>query len=127
MILYFDHLNGRITRATSDNQPLYRDHDVIKVQGVIDPGSHYVALPTATLAARPRLALPHFEVGLGTDWTIADAPPGTEIRLDGILVGVTESQGPLSISFPAAATYALTISPPWPWLEAEITVTVNAP
>jgi hypothetical protein len=125
MIIYYDDQSGRITRATSDNQPL-QPHPRLKIPGTIDPGAYYVALPPVKLTARPRINLPAPQVGLGHDWSVDDVPVGTEVRLDGTLIGVTDAPGPLSILLPAPATYTISLTPPWPWLAAETTVTVNA-
>jgi len=58
------------------------------------------------------------------DWVLADIPEGTEVKVDGEVVGTVDNTG-LTLSFSAAGVWQVKLLPPFPWLEASCEVTVT--
>lgn len=120
MIAYFDH-TGRITAATSDEQKL-RPGDHIHVPGFPDPEMHYVR--DGQLLPRPVIAPPPAIVNLGEIMVIEKVPAGTKVEINGMSYGLTESDEPLELDMPLGV-WRLSLTPPWPWMEAEFRVGVE--
>lgn len=92
-------------------------------EGKWDPETHYVV--NAVAQPRPATGLPATHtVPASTDWTIPDVPAGTEVEIDGEVMGVTDDTG-LTLAFDAAGLWPVTLRPPFPWVEATCEVTVT--
>lgn len=91
--------------------------------GIWEADTHYILNDTATL--RPATGLPaSHTVPASTDWTIPDVPAGTEVEIDGEVMGVTDETG-LTLSFDAPGIWPVTLRPPFPWIAATCEVTVT--
>jgi hypothetical protein len=78
-----------------------------------------------TVAPRPVIGLPTaYTITANTDWVILDVPAGTEVEIDGEVVGTTDETG-LTLSFAAPGVWPVTLRPPFPWVEASCEVTVT--
>lgn len=58
------------------------------------------------------------------DWVIAGVPDGTEVYVDGSLVGTVDLTG-LTLAFPVAADWAVDLIPPFPYRPSSCVVTVT--
>lgn len=91
--------------------------------GKWDTETHYVVNAVAQL--RPVAGLPaDHTIPTATDWTISDVPAGTEVEIDGEVMGVTDDTG-LTLSFDAPGVWPVTLRPPFPWIKASCEVTVT--
>lgn len=80
--------------------------------GVVEPRPRIVGFPAVHgLAA-------------GEHWTIAGVPIASAVAVDGIAVGTTDGSD-LTVSFPEAGKWVLSLTPPWPWLPMRCEVTVS--
>lgn len=93
------------------------------VDGEWSAETHYVLNGEPT--PRPSTGLPEAHtIPANTDWTIADVPVGTEVEIDGEVVGTTDETG-LTLSFTAPGVWPVTLRPSFPWTEASCEVTVT--
>lgn len=101
---------------------LFNDTDMV-VEGQADPKTHYIL--DEEITPRPATGLPATHtIPVSTDWTIPDVPAGTEVEIDGEVMGVTDETG-LTLSFDASGIWPVTLRPPFPWIEATCEVTVT--
>lgn len=88
-----------------------------------DADTHYIvdgqAIPRPTTGLPATHAIP-----ASTDWTIPDVPAGTEVDIDGEVMGITDETG-LTLSFDTPGVWPVTLRPPFPWIEASCEVTVT--
>lgn len=74
---------------------------------------------------RPAPSMPETHtIPASTDWTISDMPAGTEVEIDGEVMGVTDETG-LTLNFAAPGVWPVILRPPFPWVEASCEVTVT--
>lgn len=93
------------------------------IAGAFDGSTHYVLEGVAV--PRPITGLPATaSIALGVDWSLPDVPEGTLVLIDGEDVGTVDATG-LVLSFPLAGVWAVSLVPPFPWLEASCEVTVT--
>ena len=93
------------------------------VGGAWSKETHYVLNGEPTPRPATRLPATH-TVAANTDWILSDVPEGTEVEVDGEIVGTTDATG-LTLSFDAPGVWPVTLRPPFPWIEANCVVTVT--
>ena len=123
----YDPNTGRIvcTLLTSDGHiaPDFLAERGVALQGTFDGSTYWV--DSGEPALRPTLALPAAHtMAVHSDWTIPDAPAGTEVEVDGSTIGVVDQTG-LTLSFDTTGVWPVTLRPPFPWVEAICEVTVQ--
>jgi hypothetical protein len=64
------------------------------------------------------------QLTVNEDWIVTDIPEGTEVEIDGEVVGTVDNTG-LTLSFSAAGVWQVNLHPPFPWIEASCEVTVT--
>ena len=74
---------------------------------------------------RPMIDLPPPHALVGSDWTVAEAPAGTEVWLDGQHLGTTETDDEIVVTFPLPGLWPVELRPPFPWREAGCSVEVS--
>jgi hypothetical protein len=93
------------------------------VDGEWSSETHYVFNGEPT--TRPTTGLPEtYSIAASTDWILSDIPEGTEVEVDGVVLGTTDATG-LTLSFDAPGTWPATLRPPFPWISASCEVTVT--
>lgn len=93
------------------------------IDGHFSEQTHYIADDQAVL--RPATGLPEtYSIATGTDWPVADVPEGTEVSINGEIVGTVDASG-LVLAFGLAGVWKVSLRPPFPWLAADCEVTVT--
>lgn len=93
------------------------------VTGLWRSETHYVLSGEPT--PRPTTGLPETHtITASTDWILSDVPAGTEVEVDGEVVGTTDETG-LTLTFDTPGVWPMTLRPPFPWIEASCEVTVT--
>lgn len=123
----YDTQAGRITGffivSTASEAETSLSESEAKIEGMWDAYTHYIVGGQAT--PRPVTGLPATHtVPASTDWIIPDVPLGTEVEIDGEVMGQTDETG-LTLSFDTPGVWPVTLRPPFPWIEANCEVTVT--
>lgn len=123
----YDTQAGRITgffivsNASEAETSLSKSEAII--EGIWDAYTHYIVGGQAT--PRPATGLPtNHTIPANTDWTIPDVPAGTEVEIDGEVMGITDDTG-LTLNFNATGVWPVTLRPLFPWIKATCEVTVT--
>lgn len=117
-------------RSSLDLIDLQAEHavrgTVLIVDNAFDPSAEYVDPVLGELVARPELALaPPATLQIGEVWSAPQVPAQTLVTVDGRLEAELIDPG-LNLGFAAAATYAVEITPPFPWRSVAFSVDVQA-
>jgi len=75
------------------------------------------------LVQRPSLGLPE-HVSTLSDLSLGELPSGSIVYIDGRKVGVSDGSD-VTVSFPLPRVYEVTVSPPFPYLELKMEVSVH--
>lgn len=116
---------GRILRTgrALPTQPQVFSLDEHQGVGWAEPDTQYIK--NSVVTDRPYLSVPpSYSVLVNTDWVIVDVPAGTEVEIDGQVVGTTDDTG-LTLNFSASGIWPLVLHPPFPWLKTSCEVTVT--
>lgn len=124
----YDTASGLITgffvvSNTDDAQSsLWMETDAV-IAGLWRSETHFILNGEPT--TRPTTGLPeNHTIAANTDWILSDIPAGTEVEVDGVILGTTYATE-LTLSFDAPGVWPVTLRPPFPWIEANCEVTVT--
>lgn len=93
------------------------------LDGLWEKETYYIDNEEALL--RPVIVIPtSHELALNTDWHLPDIPEGTEVIIDGDVVGTADATG-LTLSFDTPGVWPVTLVPPFPWVKANCEVVVE--
>lgn len=117
-------------RSSLDLIDLQAEHavrgTVLIVDNAFDPSAEYVDPILGELVARPNLALwPPATLQVGEVWSAPTVPAGSVVTVEGRVEAELTDLG-LDLAFAAAATYAVEITPPFPWRAVAFSVEVQA-
>ncbi len=121
----YDLTTGKITKTgvllPGFSPDISRSHKIIFGQKT--NSNFYHNLETDKLEPRPVLDIDDITIEVDQEYNPMNIPAGTTVYVDDENVGVVDNTG-LTLVFPVAKTYKLTLVPPFPYFETTITVEV---
>ena len=124
----FEAGNGRVVGycvvRTESDLALQEREGVGVIEGHHDADTLYIADGQPT--PRPALSLPLPVATVGADWTVQGVPAGAEVEVDGDPLPEPTDGTDLTLVFPMAGAWPVTIRSPFPWREATCIVEVTS-
>lgn len=91
------------------------------VKGKQSTPMFYHNLETGNAELRPQLQIENTTTTVNAELMYPTIPAGTEITVDGELVGTVDANG-LELVFPVAKSYIVDLKPPFPYIKKTVTI-----